>query len=120
VIFTGYVEDPAMFYQIADLFCIYTSGFEGGETFAIALAQAMRQKVPVVCSDNPVFHEVTKDFAMFTTSHEPDALARAFATTLVDPERAREMAERAFNVAENEYTPEIFLARLRSLYAGLV
>ena len=40
VILTGYVEDPAPYYQLADLFCIYTDGFDGGETFAISLAVA--------------------------------------------------------------------------------
>jgi glycosyltransferase involved in cell wall biosynthesis len=120
VVFTGYVEDPAVFYQIADLFCIYTSGFEGGETFAIALAQAMQQKVPVVCSDNPIFHEVTKDSAIFAPPHDPDELSRAFASALADPEGLRLMAERAFQVAESEYAPEIFLGRLQSLYTRLV
>jgi len=120
VVFTGFVEDPAIFYQVADLFCIYTAGFEGGETFAVALAQAMRQKVPVVCSDNPIFHEVTKDSAIFVPPHDPDALSRAFATALADPEGLRVMAERAFHVAENEYAPGVFLARLQSLYSQLV
>jgi glycosyltransferase involved in cell wall biosynthesis len=120
VVFTGYVEDPTIFYQIADLFCIYTAGFEGGETFAVALAQAMRQKVPVVCSANPIFHEVTRDAAIFARPHDPDALSRAFASAFADPGTLRLMAERAFHVAEKEYTPEVFLTRLQSLYSRLV
>lgn len=120
VVFTGFVEDPTIFYQIADLFCIYTAGFEGGETFAVALAQAMRQKVPVICSDNPIFHEVTGDSAIFTPLHDPDALSLAFAAALRDPEGARLMAEKAFYWAENRYAPGVFLARLRSLYSQLV
>jgi len=119
VVFTGFVEDPVIFYQIADLFCIYTAGFEGGETFAVALAQAMRQKVPVVCSDNPIFHEVTREAAIFAPPHDADALSQAFATALADPEGLRPMAERAFDVAEDEYTPKVFLTRLQSLYARL-
>ena len=120
VVFTGRVESPEMFYQIADLFCIYTAGFEGGETFAIALAQAMRQGVPVVCSDNPIFHEVTKDAAIFAPPHDPDALSRAFADALANPERLNALAERALCVAESEYSPAIFLSRLQSLYSRLV
>ena len=120
VVFTGFVEDPTIFYEIADLFCIYTAGFEGGETFAVALAQAMRQKVPVVCSDNPIFREVTRGLAIFAPSHDPGALSRAFAAALGDPEGARLMAEKAFHSAENEYSPGVFLARLQSLYSQLV
>jgi len=120
VVFTGYVEDSEAFYQIADLFCIYTAGFEGGETFAVALAQAMRQRVPVVCSDNPIFHEVTRDSAIFARSHDPDALSRAFAKALADPEGLKGVADRAFRVAEEEYAPAVFLERLKSLYSRLV
>jgi glycosyltransferase involved in cell wall biosynthesis len=120
VVFTGFVEDPVIYYQIADLFCIYTAGFEGGETFAVALAQAMRQKVPVVCSDNAIFREVTRNAAIFAPPHDPDALSRAFATALYDPESLRPMVEHSFEVAEHEYAPDVFLGRLRSLYSRLV
>jgi len=120
VIFTGFVDDPASLYQIADLFCIYTSGFEGGETFAIALAQAMREGVPVVCSDNPIFREVTRNSAIFAPPHDPEALSRAFASALSDPEGLKAMADRAFEVAESEYAPDVFLARLQALYSRLV
>ena len=120
VVFTGRVEDPSIFYQISDLFCIYTAGFEGGETFAIALAQAMRHKVPVVCSDNPIFHEVTQDQAMFAPPHNPDELARVFEAALADQQGTRGMADRAFKIAAAEYAPQVFLTRLQSLYSSLV
>ena len=119
VIFTGFVKDPAIFYQIADLFCIYTAGFEGGETFAVALAQAMRQKVPVVCSDNPIFHEVTNDAAFFAKPHDPDALSEVLSTAFADPIGTKALAERAFRVAEKEYAPDVFVARLQALYSFL-
>jgi glycosyltransferase involved in cell wall biosynthesis len=76
VIFTGFVENPAIYYQIADLFCIYTSGFDGGETFAISLAESMRYGVPSVCSDNPIFREVTKGNAFFAPAQDPRSLSR--------------------------------------------
>jgi glycosyltransferase involved in cell wall biosynthesis len=119
VVFTGRVEDPTIFYQIADLFCIYTAGFEGGETFAVALAQAMRQKVPVVCSDNPIFREVTAGCALFAPPHDPEGLSREFASALEDPDGLRTMAERAFVVAQREYAPSVFIERLQSLYSSL-
>jgi len=119
VVFTGFVKDPTIFYQIADLFCIYTAGFEGGETFAVALAQAMRQKVPVVCSDNPIFREVTRNAAIFVRPHDPGSLSEAFADAFADREALRLMAEHAFEVAENEYSPRVFGERVQSLYSRL-
>ena len=120
VVFTGFVPDPAPFYQVADLFCIYTTGFEGGETFGVALVDAMLNKVPIVCSDNPIFREVTGGNAMFAPPQNPGALASAFDKALSDLRPLALRAERAYEFATREYTQEIVSERLEKIYRRLI
>jgi glycosyltransferase involved in cell wall biosynthesis len=119
VIFTGYVKDPAPFYQLADIFCIYTAGFDGGETFAISLAEAMRSKVPVVCADNPIFREVTGGHAVFVPPHRPQELSEALQKLLNDPNR-KEMVDLAFERAEKEFAEAVFCQRISAVYRRLL
>ena len=78
VIFTGFVDDPRKYYAAADVFSIYTQGFEGGETFAISLAEAMSMGMPVACSDNPIFREVTGGNALLATLRAQSLLRNAW------------------------------------------
>jgi glycosyltransferase involved in cell wall biosynthesis len=120
VIFTGFVPDPTPFYGIADIFCIYTSGFEGGETFAISLAEAMYNGVPVVCADNSIFREVTGGNAIFVDPANPAALADAFDLAVMNYESLARMAEDAQRIALERYTPDLFARRIAFVYMGAV
>jgi glycosyltransferase involved in cell wall biosynthesis len=44
------------------------------EGFGLPLVEAMQRGVPVLCSDIPIFHEVTADHAEFFSLDTPDAL----------------------------------------------
>lgn len=120
VVFTGFVPNSAPFYQIADLFCIYTTGFEGGETFAIALAEAMFHRVPIVCADNPIFREVTGENAVFVEPRNVIALARAFDEAVANPLSLRPMVENGYEIAAKRYTPSLFLERIKTVYRAAV
>jgi glycosyltransferase involved in cell wall biosynthesis len=63
VLFTGYVEgvDLPAIYQLADIF-VLPSLYEG---FGIPILEAMKNSVPVVASDIPVFREVAKEAAEY-------------------------------------------------------
>lgn len=119
VIFTGYVDDPSPYYQIADVFCIYTSGFEGGETFAISLAESMRYGVPVVCADNPIFREVTRGFAFFAPAKRPRILADRIQEAIREGEVSRKMGRGAKLVADEYYSPNAFLDSIVHAYSEL-
>jgi glycosyltransferase involved in cell wall biosynthesis len=116
VVFPGYVEDPSLYYGIADIFCIYTPGFTGGETFALSLADAMRFRVPIVCSENPTFREVTNGFAFFARPHDPQALARVWFQALKEKEKAKLLAQEGYKFAESRYTIDIFRERIEHCY----
>ncbi len=120
VIFTGYVEDPVPYYQMADIYCIYTDSFEGGETFAVSLAEAMSLGVPIVCSDNPIYREVTMNEAFFATPHDARQLSRALREALDDGQLAASRAASAKQMAKRRYSPQVFVSRLEGLYRQLV
>lgn len=118
VIFTGFVEDPAPYYQMADLFCIYTDSFEGGETFAISLAEAMSMGVPVVCSDNPVYREVTQNDAFFAEPKSPRKLAELIRAALGEPDVASRNSSRAKATAMEKYSADAVIPKVQQLYLG--
>jgi len=103
VIFTGFVDDPRKYYAAADAYCIYTPGFYGGETFAISLAEAMSMGLPIVCSENPIFREVTNGNARFGIPEDPESLAECLLQVARDPSGAAEMGRIGRQFAEREY-----------------
>ncbi len=120
VVFTGWVDDTSPYFGLADIFCIYTDAFEGGETFAISLAEAMHFGVPIVCSDNPIFREVTEGKAFFAEPKNPEALARVIRQALADGERRKEFSEKGKAIAHLRYRPEVFASTVESIYEKLV
>jgi glycosyltransferase involved in cell wall biosynthesis len=116
VTFTGYVDNPLQYYQLSDLYCIYSAGFESGESFAITLAQAMMIGVPVVCTDNPVFREVTGGHARFVPAHNSRELCSAFQEAFDHPGLAISRASHAKKFAEANYSIEKFMQRLAAIY----
>jgi len=116
VILTGFVEDPRPYYEAADAFAIYTPGFYGGETFAIALAEAMSMGLPIVCSDNPIFHEVTHENAVFVRPKDPEALAEGLLSLARDPSRARVLGSRSREVAGTNYNARHVARQLEVAY----
>ena len=120
VILTGFVDDPAPYYQLADLYCIYTDGFDGGETFAVSLAEAMVKEVPIICSENPVYREVTRGNAFFVPPREPEQLASSIEFALSNPEIAKTNAARAKKIADNLYSVNAFASGIEEVYYQLV
>jgi glycosyltransferase involved in cell wall biosynthesis len=116
VIFTGFVDDPRKYYAAADVFSIYTPGFEGGETFAISLAEAMSMGLPVACSDNPIFREVTGGNALFGDPRSPESLARCLMTLAKDADAAREMGRRNRQLAQSAYDSRMVADKVEEAY----
>ena len=92
VIFPGWINDPAPYYAIADLF-VLSSVREG---LGCVLMEAMSYGVPVVATKTAgalelIEHEQTG----FLVDHAPEDLTRSMRTILADPELARQQADRA-------------------------
>jgi len=120
VIFTGFVDDPAPYYQMADVFCIYTDSFEGGETFAISLAEAMSLGVPAVCSDNPIYREVTQNDAFFVEPKNPPGLSEQIRKVLEDPNAATKLAARARVTASERYSTSAVMTQIERIYHSML
>ncbi len=116
VIFTGYVPDSRPYYEAADTFVIYTPGFEGGEVFPIALLEAMSMGLPVVCSESPIFREVTKGNAIFSAPQNPEALAESLYLLSKDPEKASEIGKKNREMAETFYNVRNVGGKIEEIY----
>jgi glycosyltransferase involved in cell wall biosynthesis len=116
VIFTGFVDDPRKYYAAADVFTIYTPGFDGGEVFPIALLEAMSMGLPVVCTENPIFREITRGNAIFGEPDNPEALASCLVALAKDPTRATEMGRRSRELAKSAYDSRKVADAIESAY----
>lgn len=115
-IFTGKVADPRTWYHSADIFCIYTPGFAGGETFAMALAEAMSMGLAIVCSDNPIYREVTAGSALYVKPDDPQALSAELKRLASDEELRSEMGARAREVAIRAFHPDKVIPVIERIY----
>lgn len=120
VTFTGFVDDPRKYYAAADAFCINTPGFHGGETFAIALAEAMSMGLPTVCSDNPIFREVTRENALFARAQNPDLFAESMLQMAGNPSEGERMGAIGRGIAEKLYDVVPVTSRLERVYEEAV
>ena len=97
--FTGYLDDE----HKTDLFghaagVIFPSFSEG---FGIPIVEGAMFDVPVICSNLKVFHEATKNLALYFDPHNPDELAERVNEVLASPaaytESARQLRELVLN-----------------------
>jgi alpha-1,3-rhamnosyl/mannosyltransferase len=65
------------------------------EGFGLPLLEAMASGCPVLCSDIPVFHEVTGDNALFFDPHRPESIADALHSAFQNRPAQSARAERA-------------------------
>ncbi len=70
IIHVGFVEDLTDLYKNAEVF-IFPTLMEG---FGLPPLEAMKHKVPVVCSDIPVLREVLGDAALYFDPRNPQDL----------------------------------------------
>ncbi len=75
VIFTGNVDDDSLYSIYEDAFAfIMPSYYEG---FGIPLVEAMHFKLPIICSDIPVFHEVCGNQVLYFDPSNVDAISES-------------------------------------------
>jgi glycosyltransferase involved in cell wall biosynthesis len=119
VIFTGYVEDPRPYYSAADVFSVYTTGFEGGEVSSVALLEAMSMGLPVVCSDNPIFREITREAALYARPGDPGTLAAVLHELAKSPSKAKELGKMNRSLVQSLYDTRRVSAQMEELYREL-
>jgi glycosyltransferase involved in cell wall biosynthesis len=100
--FLGPRDDVPDLLAAADVFAM-PSRWEG---LGSVLLEAMALEAPVVASDLPAVREVVGHDALLVPPGDPDALAAALATTLLDREGAAARAERARARFEASFTAD--------------
>ncbi len=114
--FSGWVEQPKVFMESLDIFCLPSLH----EPFGIVLLEAMVSKVPIVTTDSEGPREIIMHTQNGVMVHKADAtaLADGLAWMLDDESRARGLASEAYHTLKTRYTIERISAHMsESLYS---
>lgn len=80
VVFTGYISDQDLVNYLAGAKCfVYPSLYEG---FGLPILAAFYHRVPVACSDIPVFHGTAGPAAAFFDPRDEESIADSIATAI--------------------------------------
>lgn len=105
------MNDLAMIYQMAELFC-YPSVFEG---FGIPIIEALYSKTPVITTAGGCFAEAGGEGSVYLPSDDPSAWTEAIRYLLSEPEKRRLMAESGWNYAQR-FNDENVGTKLMEIY----
>jgi glycosyltransferase involved in cell wall biosynthesis len=109
-LFFGFRNNAKVYFRYFDFF-IMPSRSEG---FGLALIEAIQQKVPVICSDIPVFKElVYSDEVTFFESESLGSLSEALKTA---GETGRNKVEKAYLSYLKNYSAKTMAQRYYELY----
>jgi glycosyltransferase involved in cell wall biosynthesis len=91
-----------------------------GETMSTAIMQVMACKKPIIASDvkgvsNMLTNEET---GLLVPAKNPEALANAILRLINDPALSAAISERAYKVAQTEYSNKLMFARYKAVFAG--
>lgn len=97
VIFTGFYSDDQKYSLLSNAFAfIHLSLFEG---FGIAVAEAMRSKVPVIVHDSEIYREVVGDGGIFVNGLDPKEAGNKIYQLFVNNRLAKSMAEKGYKIS---------------------
>jgi glycosyltransferase involved in cell wall biosynthesis len=112
----GFRADVAELNALFDVF-VLPSEIEG---FSLALLEAMARGLPCIATDVGGNREALSDGAgVLVPARNPEALAKALASVLNDPDAARELGARARARALREFDVRQTVARTEALYESL-
>lgn len=99
-----------------DLF-VMPSLYEGCPNAAI---EAMATGLPLLLSDLPVMHEVSRGNALFFDPHDPQSFAELMRRLEAGEIDLQRMAERGLEIVKTHYLKADYLKRLNAMYAEAV
>ena len=118
VVFTGYQQDIAPFYDVADLI-VMPSLSEGLPNVAL---EALLHHRPILATRVGGTPEVVLDgiTGLLVPPSDPVAMANGMARLLDSPQLCRELVENGIRLLRDEYSPEIKASRLAAVYDDLL
>ncbi len=115
--FLGRRHDVPTLLAQADLF-VFPSEWEG---LGVAVLEAAAARVPMVATAvDGILDIVDKDSAMLVPPKDSHALARAIDFMLANPDKAKAMAERAYNQVKNNFDIKVVVGKYENLYRRLI
>jgi glycosyltransferase involved in cell wall biosynthesis len=116
IYFTGYVPDVYPFLPNFDI-SVFPSLWEG---FGLTPVESMAAKRPVVGTDIPPFREVIGDAGALVEPEDESALAKAVNSLIESPVRRRELGQKGYERAIENFSIERTVKEYASLYRELV
>lgn len=108
--FSGFIKFAVNYLKYLD-FCVVPSRSEG---FCLSLVEAVQQKIPVICSDIPVFRELFNDKEItFFESESINSLTKALQTA---KKTGKSKIDLAYNKYKDNYTCQLMVEKYMELY----
>ncbi|MBF0517718.1 MAG: glycosyltransferase family 4 protein [Nitrospirae bacterium] len=114
--FLGNRDDIAEILKISDIFVLPTL-YEG---MSNAILEAMASKVAVITTDIPVNIELVGDTAIVVPVRNPDTLAEAMQTLLLNDALREDLAQRAYAKITSQYSLEVIVERYITLIKAII
>ena len=89
------------------------------EPFGLSPLEAALSQCALVMNDNPVFHELWENAAIFFRKDDPDDLARRIEELRGDPGLRREYGNRAYDRANSQFTATRMVKEYEAIYQSV-
>ena len=118
VILEGFCNSMQAAYRDAHAF-IFPSLSEGA---AGAMLEAMSSRLPIICSDIPVLHELigSREGALFFTMQDADDAARCIKEVMDSPDRYRKLSDYSYRRYRDSFTEEASLQNFYNMYERIL
>jgi glycosyltransferase involved in cell wall biosynthesis len=115
---TGEIAESEKWALLADANALVACS--DGESFGIAVAEAMAAGVPVVVTDTCGWQDVESAGAGFSVAQRAEAIARGVLRIFADPGAARQMGERGRMLARSRYGWDAIGRATKDAYDGIL
>jgi glycosyltransferase involved in cell wall biosynthesis len=120
VFFLGWVAKKETMYHIAnsDLMIVPSDGTQEG--FGLVVAEAMALGTPLICSDIPVFKEVSGNTVSYFPVGDYQELSKVIISSLINKELTKEMTVDAFSRVNASFDQRVMVSKYINLYNDLI
>ena len=115
--FTGYLDDARKIDVVQNAAGVIFPSFSEG--FGIPIMEAALFRVPVICSNLKVFHEVTQNLALYFDPNSPDELALRIDEVLASPTTHAETARTLREAVLRRFSQEVMRRRLQETLSAI-
>lgn len=118
VIFAGYQSDVILFYNLMNVFSLVSAY----EAFGLVLAEAMLSKLPVIATRVGGMKYIVddKETGFIVELYNVEEIKEKIEILYQQPTLRKEMGIKGYKKAMEEYTEEIYVENIKTLYSNLL